>query len=158
MTGSEEPWLLANDTHNPSTSERVLTFDIASCCFIPNFIPSKIWKDIPKSSIWVTTPPIEENLSGYRLVACKPINFFFFKKDTKQQGGEGEIVSPFHSFIFFPKTVMTVSSKILILKLQIHTFKFAWRWLLCSKIGCKTNEWRKSKWLPPLDHKNVPPF
>ena len=158
MTGSEEPWLLANDTHNPSTSERVLTFDIASCCFIPNFIPSTIWKDIPKSSIWVTTPPIEENLSGYRLVACKPIIFFSLKKTPSSRVENGRLFPLSIVLFFFPKTVMTVSSKILILKLQIHTFKFAWRWLLCFKIGCKTKEWRKSKWLPPLDHKNVPPF
>lgn len=44
-TGSEEPRLLANDTHNPSTSERVFTFDIASCGFIPSFIASTIWRN-----------------------------------------------------------------------------------------------------------------
>lgn len=41
-TGSEESRELANDMHNPSTSERVFTFDIASCGFIPSFIPSTI--------------------------------------------------------------------------------------------------------------------
>lgn len=41
-TGSEEPRGLANDMHNPSTSERVFTVDIASCGFIPSFIPSTI--------------------------------------------------------------------------------------------------------------------
>lgn len=41
-TGSEESQGLANDMHNPSTSERVFTFDIASCGFIPSFIPSTI--------------------------------------------------------------------------------------------------------------------
>lgn len=40
--GSEDPRVLANDMHNPSTSERVLAFEIASCGFIPKFIPSKI--------------------------------------------------------------------------------------------------------------------
>ena len=43
-TGSDELWVPANDTHNPSTSDSVFTFDIASCGSIPNFIPSTIWK------------------------------------------------------------------------------------------------------------------
>lgn len=43
-TGAEELRLLANDMHKPSTSDSVFTFDIASCGFIPSFIPSTIWK------------------------------------------------------------------------------------------------------------------
>ena len=43
-TGSDELWIPANDTHNPSTSDSVFTFEIASFGSIPSFIASTIWK------------------------------------------------------------------------------------------------------------------
>lgn len=51
-TGSDELWIPANDTHNPSTSDSVLTFDIASFGSIPSFIASTIWK-ISQQYIWL---------------------------------------------------------------------------------------------------------
>lgn len=41
-TGSDELWFPANVTHKPSTSDSVLTFDIASAGFIPSFMASTI--------------------------------------------------------------------------------------------------------------------
>lgn len=41
-TGSVDPWLPAKDTQRPSTSERVLTLDVASFGSIPSLIPNKI--------------------------------------------------------------------------------------------------------------------
>lgn len=41
-TGSDEFLVPAKDTHNPSTSDSVFTFDIASFGSIPSFIASTI--------------------------------------------------------------------------------------------------------------------
>ena len=41
-TGSEELRSLANEKHSPSTSDKVFTCAIASCGFIPSFMPRTI--------------------------------------------------------------------------------------------------------------------
>jgi hypothetical protein len=51
-TGSDEFLVPAYDTHNPSTSDSVFTFDIASAGFIPSFIARTIW-EISQEQLWV---------------------------------------------------------------------------------------------------------
>lgn len=46
IPGSEDPRVPANDTHIPSTSERVFALDIASFGAIPSFTPRTICNDI----------------------------------------------------------------------------------------------------------------
>jgi hypothetical protein len=50
IAGSEEPSFPAKETHNPSTSERVVTEETAFFVSIPNLMARTIWKMGEKSA------------------------------------------------------------------------------------------------------------